>query len=261
MTRLTVVIGAVLVVLGVVVYVATAAASVTALIPSLVGVLLLLCALLARKPGWHRHGIHAALVVALLGALGTLMNVVRIGEVFAEEIAGPFRLRWQLHFSRMVPRMAVFVSKFSHCLHDVLSRYDSGEWKERKVTPDKWEFTYAVPKRRAGNAPEGSGVPVGTEYHWYILAHQTVRKLHANDYTTAMTGMKYKLAHKRAGAEKWSATDKAQRRQLIRILEEMIADLKEGLDAQEPQPAPAEESGDGVVHLDTHRQPQRRTAA
>jgi hypothetical protein len=83
MTRLTVVIGAVLVVLGVVVYAATAAASITALIPSLVGVLMLLCALLARKPAWHRHGIHAALVVALLGALGTLMNVARIGEVFA----------------------------------------------------------------------------------------------------------------------------------------------------------------------------------
>jgi hypothetical protein len=83
MTRLTVVIGSVLVVLGVVGYAATAAASVTALIPSLVGVLMLLCAAAARKPGWHRHGIHAALVVALLGALGTLMNVVRIGEVFA----------------------------------------------------------------------------------------------------------------------------------------------------------------------------------
>jgi hypothetical protein len=83
MTMLTVVIGAVLVVLGVVVYAATGAASVTALIPSLVGVLLLLCAAAARKPAWHRHGIHAALVVALLGALGTLMNVVQIGQVFA----------------------------------------------------------------------------------------------------------------------------------------------------------------------------------
>jgi hypothetical protein len=83
MTRLTVVIGSVLVVLGVVAYAATAAASVTALIPSFVGVLLLICAAVARKPAWHRHGIHAALVVALLGALGTLMNVARIGEVFA----------------------------------------------------------------------------------------------------------------------------------------------------------------------------------
>jgi hypothetical protein len=83
MTRLTVVIGAVLVVLGVVAYVATGAVSVTALIPSLVGLLMLGCAALARKPGWHKHGIHVALVVALLGALGTLMNVARIGEVFA----------------------------------------------------------------------------------------------------------------------------------------------------------------------------------
>ena len=37
--------------------------------------------------------------------------------------------------------------------------YDKGEWKEKKLTPDKWQFTYNVTKRRAGNAPEGSGVP------------------------------------------------------------------------------------------------------
>jgi hypothetical protein len=47
-----------------------------------------------------------------------------------------------------------------------------------------WEISYAVTKRRAGKAPEGSGVPVGTEYNWYILAHQNVRKRNANDYTT-----------------------------------------------------------------------------
>ena len=43
--------------------------------------------------------------------------------------------------------------------------YDLGEWKETKITPDLWEISYAVTKRRAGRAPEGSGVPVGTEYH------------------------------------------------------------------------------------------------
>ena len=53
--------------------------------------------------------------------------------------------------------------------------YDNGEWKEKKITPDKWEFTYSVKKTRAWQAPEGSGVPVGTEYHWYILADQNVR--------------------------------------------------------------------------------------
>lgn len=49
-------------------------------------------------------------------------------------------------------------------------RYDPGEWKERKVTPDRWEFRYAVVKRRAGHAPEGSGAPLGTSHHWYIVA-------------------------------------------------------------------------------------------
>jgi hypothetical protein len=103
--------------------------------------------------------------------------------------------------------------------------YEKGEWNEKKVTPDRWEFNYAVPKRRAGHAPPGSGVPVGTEYHWYILAHQNVRKLDENTYSTSMTGLKYKLAHKRAGKETWSASERAQRQQLIKILQEMIDDL------------------------------------
>jgi hypothetical protein len=104
--------------------------------------------------------------------------------------------------------------------------YDKGEWKETKITPDLWEVSYAVTKRRAGKAPEGSGVPVGTEYHWYILAHQNVRKLNANDYTTSLTGLKYKLAHKRADKEKWSASAKAQRKRLIKLMQELIAQLE-----------------------------------
>ena len=104
--------------------------------------------------------------------------------------------------------------------------YDQGEWKEKKIAPDKWEFTYATNKKRAWNAPEGSGVPVGTEYHWYILAHQNVRKLNANSYTTSMTGLKYKLAHKRVGKDNWSSTENVQKEELIRILEEYISQLK-----------------------------------
>src|SRR4030095_2037337 len=105
--------------------------------------------------------------------------------------------------------------------------YDKGEWKERKVAPDKWEFVYNTNKRRAWQAPDGSGVPVGSEYHWYILAHQNVRKLDANSYTTSMTGLKYKLAHKRVDRGKWSSTDNTQKEQLIRIFEGLITQLKE----------------------------------
>src|ERR1044072_4985595 len=90
--------------------------------------------------------------------------------------------------------------------------YDKGEWKETKITPDLWRINYAVTKRRAGKAPKGSGAPVGTEYHWYILAHQNVRKVNANDYTTSLTGLKFKLAHKRADKAKWSAAARTQKK-------------------------------------------------
>jgi hypothetical protein len=104
--------------------------------------------------------------------------------------------------------------------------YDQGEWKETKITPDLWEISYAVTKRRAGHAPEGSGVPVGTGYHWYILAHQHVTKLNANDYSTSLSGLKFKLAHKRSGKGSWSASAKAQRKKLIEFLEDQLKQLK-----------------------------------
>ena len=119
--------------------------------------------------------------------------------------------------------------------------YDKGEWKETKITPDLWEIRYAVIKRRKGKAPEGSGVPVGTGYHWYILAHQDVHKLNANDYTTVMTGLKYKLAHKRATKNTWSASTKTQRKHLVDFLKEMIRQLT-------TQPVPLEFEHKGIAY-------------
>jgi hypothetical protein len=105
--------------------------------------------------------------------------------------------------------------------------YDQGDWKETKITPDLWEISYAVTKRRTGHAPEGSGVPVGTAYHWYILAHQSAVKQNANDYLTTMTGLKFKIAHKRADKGKWSTSGPTQRKHLIAFLKKFIAQLEE----------------------------------
>ena len=98
------------------------------------------------------------------------------------------------------------------------------------MTPDEWTFDYAVKKRRAGKAPKGSGVPIGTEYHWYIVGHQNVRKLNANIYSTALSGIKFKVAHKRAAKGKWSVSEPTQKKRIIRFLEEMIEDLKSRVD-------------------------------
>lgn len=53
--------------------------------------------------------------------------------------------------------------------------YDGGVWKETKTEPDLWKIDYQTTKRRAKNAPTGSGATVGTEYHWLIVAHQVCR--------------------------------------------------------------------------------------
>jgi hypothetical protein len=119
--------------------------------------------------------------------------------------------------------------------------YDKGEWKETKITPDLWEISYAVTKRRAGKAPEGSGVPVGTAYHWYILAHQNVEKLNANDYTTSLTGLKYKLAHKRYDKNKWSTSAATQKKRLIKLMQEFIAQLQK-------EPIPLQFEYDGAIY-------------
>jgi hypothetical protein len=50
--------------------------------------------------------------------------------------------------------------------------YDGGVWHETKEEPDLWKIDYKTTKRRARKAPEKSGAPVGTEYHWLIVAHQ-----------------------------------------------------------------------------------------
>lgn len=39
-----------------------------------------------------------------------------------------YSLVFDLYFSDTVPRMAIFVSKMSHCLYDLLARYEANEW-------------------------------------------------------------------------------------------------------------------------------------
>jgi hypothetical protein len=121
--------------------------------------------------------------------------------------------------------------------------YDKGVWRETKVTPDRWEITYSVTKRRAGHAPEGTGAPVGTAYHWFILSHQFVEKLNADDYSTSMVGVKFKLAHRRAGKDKWSITDKTKNKNLVKLLKEMIAELEKEPEKAIPIPLEFEYKG------------------
>lgn len=52
-----------------------------------------------------------------------------IGPAFAAEVADGYGMRWSLHFSGDPARIAILVSRLPHCLYDILSRCDSGEWR------------------------------------------------------------------------------------------------------------------------------------
>jgi formyltetrahydrofolate deformylase len=50
----------------------------------------------------------------------------QLAAVFASQAAA-LQLTWELHFSDPPPRMAIFVSRLSHCLYDLLWRHSAGE--------------------------------------------------------------------------------------------------------------------------------------
>ncbi len=53
----------------------------------------------------------------------------KIDEYFGTLIGQKYQMQWWLHLSTRKPRMAIFVSKMSHCLYDILQRCMSGEWE------------------------------------------------------------------------------------------------------------------------------------
>lgn len=52
----------------------------------------------------------------------------KIYDYFNTMFAQKYDMDFRLYFSDVKPRMAIFVSKMSHCLYDMLSRYAMGEW-------------------------------------------------------------------------------------------------------------------------------------
>lgn len=59
---------------------------------------------------------------------GFLIPQDKIEDYFLTLYAQKYDMQFRLYFSDQKPRMAIFVSKMSHCLFDLLSRYTAGEW-------------------------------------------------------------------------------------------------------------------------------------
>ena len=48
-------------------------------------------------------------------------------EAAIREVAERFQMRWQLHYAEDRKRVAIFVSRYDHCLYDLLLRHRAGE--------------------------------------------------------------------------------------------------------------------------------------
>ncbi len=93
----------------------------------------------------------------------------QIGKEFDNAIGKKFEMKWKLFFSDERLRMAVFVSEYSHCLYDIISRCYSGEWNidipliisnhdKLKSVAEKFGIRYEVLPISKVNKPEQEGI-------------------------------------------------------------------------------------------------------
>jgi hypothetical protein len=78
MPYVTMALGSLLLLIGVGFYAGTGATSVTALIPAFLGIPMEIAGVVALREGWRKHAMHAAVLLALLGFLGSARGLVSL---------------------------------------------------------------------------------------------------------------------------------------------------------------------------------------
>lgn len=90
MPYVTMALGSLLFLIGVGFYLGTGATSVTALIPAFLGIPIEMAGLAALRGGWRKHAMHAAVLLALLGFLGSARGIVSLPALMSgAEVARP----------------------------------------------------------------------------------------------------------------------------------------------------------------------------
>lgn len=90
MTNTTIVLGIILIILGLVSFLGTGMQSVTALIPTFFGLLILALGFLARKESARKMAMHIAIVLGLLGLIGTFPGLIKLFPLLTgAEVARP----------------------------------------------------------------------------------------------------------------------------------------------------------------------------
>lgn len=88
MQKLTLSLGFLLSILGLASYFGTGQESITALIPMFFGIVFVILGLLAKKESLHKHMMHAAAGLALLGAFGSARGIPGLIDILGGESVG-----------------------------------------------------------------------------------------------------------------------------------------------------------------------------
>lgn len=78
MPTLALLVGVTLIAIGLGTFIGTGAHAVTALIPAVLGALIAVAGVVSRNPRLRMHAMHAAVLVALVGALGCVPGVLKL---------------------------------------------------------------------------------------------------------------------------------------------------------------------------------------
>jgi uncharacterized membrane protein len=87
MARLSIILGIILILLGLISYFGISSESITALIPTFIGIPMLVLGFLALNEKYKKHAMHGAAVLMLIGFGGTISGLIKFfrmigGEVF-----------------------------------------------------------------------------------------------------------------------------------------------------------------------------------
>lgn len=106
MAKLTIVLANILILMGIGGYIASDMVSVTALIPAFFGVPLEILGWLALAESRRKHAMHGAVMVALIGFLGSAPGLLKVGTLFNGEAERPMAVGLQ---SAMAVLLAVYI--------------------------------------------------------------------------------------------------------------------------------------------------------
>lgn len=104
---ITIVLANILILMGVGGYIASDMVSVTALIPAFFGVPLEILGWLALSESRRKHAMHGAAMVALIGLLGSIPGLLKLGSLLAGEAERPMAVGMQ---AVMAVLLAIFIA-------------------------------------------------------------------------------------------------------------------------------------------------------